>query len=403
VRCALLALVAVALGIALPARAHTRSQSFSTWKVHGGDVVAVFTVPALEATRLAASDDAAADLGALVREHLAERVSVARGGARCERSLAPRSLAAQPGLLRVELRFVCTAAGPLRLRDAAFFDLAATHVHYARLALEDDTPFELLFTEAQQEHVVGPDAAQSDARASFTSYFALGVEHIAGGADHVAFLVALLLLCRRLQDVAFLVTGFTLGHSLTLALATLGIVRPAPLVVEALIGFTIALVAAEDIAARARSGRLALSLFAAGGLGLLALAHRLGDVGLPELTSAGLALFALAYLPLVEDRDAALRFRPFLTLLFGLVHGFGFANVLLDIGLAPGRLAVALVGFNLGIEAGQLVVVAALWILGGFVARRLSDARAARHAADLLAAALCALGVFWLVERSLAG
>src|SRR4051794_21217955 len=75
----------------------------------------------------------------------------------------------------------------------------------------------------------------------------LGIEHILIGVDHITFLLALLLLCRRVREVAFMVTDFTLGHSLTLSLAVLGLVTPNVPVIEALIGFTIALVAVENI------------------------------------------------------------------------------------------------------------------------------------------------------------
>ncbi len=77
-------------------------------------------------------------------------------------------------------------------------------------------------------------------------YLVLGIEHIATGYDHIAFVLALLLLAASLREVAGLVTGFTIGHSLTLALAVLGVVRPEPAAIEALIGFSIALVAAEN-------------------------------------------------------------------------------------------------------------------------------------------------------------
>jgi hypothetical protein len=409
--CALLgALVLVALVlVASPARAHTRSQSFSTWDVRAGDVAGVFQVSAVEATRLAAAAGAAADLGALLRAHLAATVTLARGGAPCAASAPPRSLAARQGALRVELRFACAPGGPLALRDGAFFDLASSHVHTARLRIDDAPAFELLFTDARREQSVEVPAGAAPTEASapgaaFASYVVLGVQHIAAGADHVAFLVALLLLCRRLRDVAWLVTGFTLGHSLTLSLAVLGVVRPNVPVVEALIGFTIALVAAENVAVRARGGRHALAAAAAAVLLALALVRAGFGVGLPVATSAGLALFAFAYLPLAADEAEARRTRPVVTLLFGLVHGFGFASVLLEVGLPAGRIASALFGFNLGVELGQLAIVALLWAGGLALAPRRGDggdARAPRVVLDALSALLCGLGLFWFVERAL--
>ena len=93
--------------------------------------------------------------------------------------------------------------------------------------------------------------------------------------------------------------------------------------------------------------------------------------------------------------------RPLLTVLFGLVHGFGFASVLMEIGLPTERLAVALLGFNVGVEIGQLAVVALLWLAGRALAPRLPEARRGL-ALEAASAALCALGVYWFVERAFA-
>jgi hypothetical protein len=86
--------------------------------------------------------------------------------------------------------------------------------------------------------------------------------------------------------------------------------------------------------------------------------------------------------------------------LFGFVHGFGFASELLDVGLPAGRFASALIGFNLGVEIGQLVIVGLLWSAGTWLARRSAAGGARRLAIDVLSALLCGLGLYWFVERS---
>lgn len=390
----------LALLAAGPSAAHTRSQSFSSWEIRGGEVAVVFGAPAYEATRLAAAGGAGGDLASLLRDHLASHLAVERGGTGCAASGSPRSLAARPGTLRLEQRFSCAGEGELRIRNDAFFDLAPSHVHYARVRLGEGAPVEHLFDDARRELALGGADAKAARGASFPEYVLLGAAHIAGGADHVAFLLALLLASRRLRDLVFLASGFTLGHSLTLALAVTGVLRPNGAVVESLIGFTIALVAAETLAARAGVVRR-LALGAALALAALALLPGSSGIALPARTSLGLALFTLCYLPLASAREEAARLRPALTLAFGLVHGFGFAGVLLDVGLPPGRLVGALLGFNLGVELGQLVLVSGLWLLGGLAAARLLRRGRAELAADALCAALLGLGVFWFVERSL--
>jgi hypothetical protein len=117
-------------------------------------------------------------------------------------------------------------------------------------------------------------------------------------------------------------------------------------------------------------------------------------------TWLGLALFARCYLLLRSEAPQSSIANSFLSAAFGLVHGFGFAAVLIDMSLANDRLLAALFGFNFGVEIGQLVVVAAAWSL----MRALRSAFAPRARLALRAAtsaALCGLGVYWMLVRSL--
>jgi hypothetical protein len=169
-------------------------------------------------------------------------------------------------------------------------------------------------------------------------------------------------------------------------------------VIESLIGFTIALVAAENIGVASHSGaRIALGAGAT--LIVLAAVSLLMGNGLPAHTYLGLALFSVCYLMLAKDRAQATRLRPVLTVLFGLIHGFGFASVLLEIGLPAKRLALALLGFNAGVEIGQLAIVFTLWLVAA-LALRLRPAADSRLGFDLASAGLCALGLYWFVVRA---
>ena len=120
---------------------------------------------------------------------------------------------------------------------------------------------------------------------------------------------------------------------------------------------------------------------------------------MPPLTLFGLALFTACYLSLSNTQETAARLRPTLTVIFGLIHGFGFASVLMEIGLPAERLASALFGFNLGVEIGQLGIVAGLGLVGTLVTRRFA-APDYRFAVDATSAALCGLGLFWFVQRA---
>ncbi len=149
------------------------------------------------------------------------------------------------------------------------------------------------------------------------SYFSLGLDHILGGLDHLAFVLGLLILTvlgqgeRRLRRLVATVTAFTLGHSVTLSLVVLGVTWVPPAPVEIAIALSILLLAAE-IASR-------------GG----------GKVGWIARCPWGAASA------------------------FGLLHGLGFAGALAEIGLPTGEIPAALLAFNLGIETGQLAVVLA--------------------------------------------
>jgi hypothetical protein len=192
----------------------------------------------------------------------------------------------------------------------------------------------------------------------------LGARHRTGW-DHLAFLLALLLLATSLREVATLITGFTIAHSLTLGLSALGVVFAEPAAVEALIGFSIALVATENLWLMGARDPLIPGLWA--GLFLVALVW-LRTVSV--YAWVGLGVFSLCHFGLLT-RDAGLgRVRAGVAFAFGLVHGFGFAGVLAQADLPTRRLVPALFGFNVGIELGQLLVVALMWPILTLLVRR---------------------------------
>lgn len=386
-----------------PVAAHTRSQSFSSWHIQDGQVRLSFSVQSLEATRLGLEDGLALDLNALLVKHLSTHISVYVGGTACRTTSGPEARTAGEGYLRVEWRFVCPGGDSFEITNDAFFAIAPSHVHYARVRNRDGRLVEYLFTNSERRHQItaGGQSETQSRGASFVAYVRLGIEHILVGADHLAFLLALLLLCRRAREVALMVTGFTLGHSLTLSLAVLGIVTPNVPVIEALIGFTIALVAAENISVTTGTSK-PIAISAGLLLALLSLLKVFVPVNLPFSSVIGLTIFSFCYLSLADKQERTARLRPVLTVLFGLVHGFGFASVLLEIGLPTGRLVPALFGFNLGVEIGQLAIVAVLWLAGRQIGRRFSPGDS-RLAVDAASAALCAVGLFWFVGRACQG
>ena len=181
------------------------------------------------------------------------------------------------------------------------------------------------------------------------TYLRQGIEHILYGIDHLLFVAALLLIVRDWRMLVKTVTAFTLAHSITLALATLGLVRLPPGPVEILIAASIVLVAVEAI--RRENGKTSV----------------------------------------------AIRWPWIVAFLFGLLHGFGFAGALQDIGLPQGDIPLALLTFNIGVELGQLMFIGV--VLAAITALR-RVAPLPRHL--VLLSACYAIGIvatFWTFER----
>lgn len=187
-------------------------------------------------------------------------------------------------------------------------------------------------------------AASTDWRETFGQYIILGFEHILPkGTDHILFVLGLFLLSTKMGSLFWQISAFTIAHSVSLALAMSGIVTLSPGIVEPLIAVSIAYVAIENIATK-------------------------------------------------EMKP----WRPFVVFAFGLLHGLGFAGVLMELGFPQGQFASALVGFNLGVEVGQLAVVAIAFLAVGWF-RKKDWYRAAIVIPQSLF--IAAIGLYWTYER----
>jgi hypothetical protein len=287
---------------------------------------------------------------------------------------------------------VACAGPPATITSRLFADQAPSHIHFARVTMPDGRVAERVLTEGDRAWTITQATAPAHG-SSFVDYVALGVAHIRTGWDHLAFVLALVLLAGSLSEVATIVTAFTLAHSVTLAAAVLGIVRPPPAAVEALIGFSIALVAFENswlLAGRDRTSAVVASAL----LVMVAIAMP-GAVG--SLTLLGLALFTVCHLGLLAQSERPARLRALVAFAFGLIHGFAFAGVLAEMDLPRARLVPALLGFNVGVELGQLAVVTIVWNTLLVVDRVAPGGR--RRVAEVGSAAVCGLGLYWFVTR----
>ncbi|RPH68202.1 MAG: HupE/UreJ family protein [Myxococcaceae bacterium] len=296
---------------------------------------------------------ARAELDVLRPEEIPATVQVSSDGAPCV--LAGSSVApVQEDGVAVTARWDCPRS-PGRLRMALGFlgRLPEGHLHVALVR----SPGATVQRTARASAPVLEVEAQPGAWAGAGRFLRLGAEHIFQGADHIAFLLGVLLLGGSFRQLVGIVTAFTVAHSLTLGLATVGWVVPPPRLVEPLIALSIVAVAVENL----------LSLR-------------------PPLSA--------------ERVRVAIAHRWRLTFAFGLVHGFGFAAALRALELPRALLAPSLLTFNVGVELGQLVIVALAWP----VLRWLRGVGRVWPAGIRWAsAAVAGLGVYWLVDRVVSG
>ncbi len=391
-----LALIVASTFLWSGAWSHTLSESHSNWRIDGRIVHLTFTVPNAEARRLGAGGTMPA--ASVIAGYLAKHVTARSSGVDCLQQQAPEELSAAPVVRQFEITFQCPADKNFELGSSAFFELVPSHTNYAQIQTASGDFVEQLITRDRQVLDVTQAAGHELESAGFFTYVGLGIWHIFTGVDHQAFLVGLILLSRRLKDLVFVITGFTIGHSLTLALAVTGILRPHAEYIDALIGLTIALVGSEIVGeATGKRGVIAIGLV--GLSGLMALGTALGFGGLPTLLLLGAGLAGSCYLMISGRVLDAVRLRMGVTVVFGLIHGFGFAAGLLEMKLPAENLAELLFGFNLGVEIGQLSLVLSVVGLAA-LAVRLGIGLPRRLVADLASMLLVAVGLFWFVTRS---
>ncbi len=274
------------------------------------------------------------------------RVDVAADGAPCVPEPAEVGLAERLGTAFTALRFVFRCQTPVRRLRVVSGLFGREHPGHRTLATLRDEHGVL------RQHVFGPGTETLDVvlagevrgpMDAVRQFLVLGVEHIFTGYDHVCFLLGLLIVARGLGNVLGIVTAFTAAHTVTLVLATLGYVTLPVRLVESVIALSITYVAVENVA------------------------------------------------------GADPRRRWLLAFGFGLMHGFGFSNVLREMSIPRQVLAWSLASFNVGVELGQVAIVSLAYPLLLLTRRTRWSAWVVRGAS----AAIGVAGLYWLVQRAL--
>ena len=298
------------------------------------------------------------------------------------------------GVLKFAWSFQCLQI-PESISMSLFQDLGVTHTHIARGVIDGQSVPEFMFASTQDAWVIGLPGESNVNQSSYFGYFKSGVQHILSGWDHLTFLLGLLLLFTG-RFLIIAITGFTIGHSLTLGLGAMNVLRVHSEIIETLIGFSILLLAVEYFHKHAFEinkliKNLALSFCAFLPLTIFG--------NLDPILIAGLALFLTFYLSLTNHYSSP--WLPLMvTVFFGLIHGLGFASSIAESGIPQDRLLPIILSFNIGVEVGQLVVAFTLLAFLKLTKTyfRFSDFNYLHGA---MGAFVFSMGTFWFISRAI--
>jgi len=280
---------------------------------------------------------------ARIERYLASRIAFERGGFQ-RAEWGPIAVVDEDEALQLEFRIPGPPEGALSI-DTNLFPADPNHQTFVNV-YEDDALRQQFILSAATEPQTYYRGTTAGALAVMGTFVPSGVHHIMIGPDHILFLVGLLLLGGGWRRLVTIVTMFTVGHSVTLSLAALDIVTPPAWLIEPAIALSIVVVGADNLLQRKQEGR---------------------DL------------------------------RAWVALFFGLVHGFGFANVLREFGLPQEALGWSLFSFNVGVELGQLAIV--LVVASALALLRRRWPKSDRWIVIGGSAVVIAAGAWWFVER----
>lgn len=335
---ALIAAAAMSLAFAAAVAHQGGTTGYATVSVSGQAVRYTLSLPA---DALGDTTRDLRDLAAAVARH----VAVEADGAACS-GVPAETRPPSAGRTNVEVVVLYACAAPIRsltIRDGSDALLGVDHHTIADIQWPAGAR-QVVFEKGQRQATIAitGNASPEGGASKFVFYLELGVEHIIGGVDHLLFLLALLALATSFWQTVKIVTGFTVAHSITLSLAALGMVDVPSSLVEPLIAASIVWVAVENLVAPDGVGR-----------------------------------------------------RWLIAAVFGLIHGLGFASALAELGLSRDALVGALIGFNIGVELGQLAFVAVVMPPLVWASR---PGRLPRLP-QILSGAVALIGIVWFVQR----
>ena len=334
-----------------PASAHPAPFSYVDVRLDGANVELTVTVHEFDAAHDLGVADASrllnaselARYGPALVELLKDRLQIWVGGQRLTGTWSPALALADRQAIQLRVRYDAKGPPPSIAIAARLFPYDPVHQTFVNVYEREAIVLQAILDRHRERITFYPGTRQGT-WAVVKRFAASGVHHILIGPDHLLFLVGLLLLGGSLRRLVLVVSAFTVAHSITLSLAVLRFVTPPPWLVEPAIALSIVYVGADNLTVR-------------GG------------------------------------RDV----RAWIAFAFGLIHGFGFANVLREMDLPARALGWSLLSFNLGVEIGQLAVV--IVVASVLSAIRSKSPETGRRLALAGSVVVIAAGAFWFVQR----
>ncbi len=346
-----------------PLNAHYFSESFSKWNVVDNIVEANFSLLTLESTRIFQVENYQKIMFEenlsetdVFKIYLSQHLKVTSEGKNCSLVDEIKELNSQEGSLNLSLNFECPSNKEIKIINNALFNLVQSHIHIARIYIDNNLYTEKALFFNDQSIDLNEEKENNSFSNSFYKFFSLGLDHILSGYDHLLFILGLLLIVTNLKRLLLVITGFTIGHSLTLSLSVINIIQVKSSLVEALIGYTIMFVGLEYLYKENNDHRVSIIFITTLSL-LLLIFGNLINPNFPYFLIFGILLFSLGYFYLLKNLNSENNLLSIITIIFGLIHGFGFGGFLLGSKISSENIFSGLLGFNLGVEAGQIIFV----------------------------------------------
>ena len=346
-----------------PLNAHYFSESFSKWNVVDNKVEANFSLLTLESTRIFQVENYQKIMFEenlsetdVFKIYLSQHLKVTSEGKSCSLVDEIKELNSQEGSLNLSLNFECPSNKEIKIINNALFNLVQSHIHIARIYIDNNLYTEKALFFNDQSIDLNEEKENNSFSNSFYKFFSLGLDHILSGYDHLLFILGLLLLVTNLKRLLLVITGFTIGHSLTLSLSVINIIQVKSSLVEALIGYTIMFVGLEYLYKENKDHRVSMIFITTLSL-LLLIFGNLINPNFPYFLILGILLFSLGYFYLLKNLNSENNLLSIITIIFGLIHGFGFGGFLLGSKISSENIFSGLLGFNLGVEVGQIIFV----------------------------------------------